>query len=233
MQQSPHAFLIVEKGEPYGAGDVVPLVGDKTLLGRSSQEYEPDLAFDSPYVSRQHSTIEYSEGAHTLTDLDSRHGTFLNGSRLTPGEAYDLEDRVRIILARDEVVLTFSVAHPTGSETWDYAESRSETLSTQKPGPVVVLDRERREVIIDGRMLDLTGKLYDLLCLFYENRGRVVSHVEIKRVVWQERELGADGMPLVTNEEVATLIYRLRRRLGPHAYLVRTVPGYGYMLDIK
>ena len=233
MQQLPHAFLVVDKGEPYGTGDVVPLVGDKTLLGRSSQEYEPDLAFDSPYVSRQHATIEYSDGAHTLTDLDSRHGTFLNGRQLTPGEAYDLEDRVRIILARDEVVLTFSVAHPTGSETWDYAESRSETLSTQKPGPVVVLDRERREVIIDGRMLDLTGKLYDLLCLFYENRGRVVSHVEIKRVVWQERELGADGMPLVTNEEVATLIYRLRRRLGPHAYLVRTLPGYGYMLDIK
>ena len=232
MLQTPHAFLIVVKGEPYGNGDVLPLVGEKTLLGRSSEEYEPDVSFDCPYVSRQHATIENSEGAHLLTDLDSRHGTSLNGRQLTPGEACDLEDQDRIVLARDEVVLTFSVAHPTGSETWDYAESQSESPAAEKPGPTVILDRERREVIIDGRVLILRGKPYDLFCLLYDNRGRTVSSIGIKRVVWQERESGADGMPLVTNEEVATLIYRLRKGLGPYADLVHTFPGYGYMLDV-
>jgi DNA-binding response OmpR family regulator len=152
---------------------------------------------------------------------------------LTPGEAYDLEDRDRIVLARDEVVLTFSVAHPTGSETWDYAESQSEAPAAQKPGPAVNLDRERREVIIDGRVLVFRGRLWNLVCLLHENRRRVVSTVEIKRVVWPERESGADGMPLVTNEEVATLVYRLRNRLAPYADLIRTFPGDGYMLDVE
>jgi pSer/pThr/pTyr-binding forkhead associated (FHA) protein len=233
MQLSPHAFLFVVKGEPYSNGDVLPLVGDKTLLGRSSEQYEPDLPFDCPYVSRQHATIEYSEGAHLLTDLDSRHGTSFNGRRLTPGEAYDLEDRDRIVLARDEVVLTFSVAHPTGSETWDYAESQSESPASEKPGPTVILDQQRREVIIDGHVLVLRGRLWNLICLLYEDRRRVVCTVEIKREVWPERESGADGMPLVTNEEVATLIYRLRNRLAPYADLVRTFPGDGYMLDVE
>lgn len=233
MLQSPHAFLIVEKGEPYSAGEVVPLVGDKTLLGRSSREYQPDLAFDSPYVSRQHATIEFSEGAHALTDLESRHGTHIDGARLAPGEAYDLRDRDRIILARDEVMLTFSLAHSAGSETWDYAESQPESLAAQSPGPVVILNRDRCEVIIDGRVLELSGKPYDLFCLLYESRGRVVSHVEIKRVVWQERGLGADGMPLVTRDEVTTLINRLRNGLEPYRDLVRTFRGYGYMLDLE
>ena len=44
--------------------------------------------------------------------------------------------------------------------------------------------------------------------------------------------LGADGRPLVTDEELTTLVYRLRKRLDPHGDLIRTVPGYGYMLDL-
>ena len=233
MSQLPHAFLIVEKGEPYTAGEIVPLVGNQTVLGRSSPEYQPDHAFDSPYVSRQHATIEHIEGAHFLTDLDSRHGTSVNGTLLTPGEAHDLTDRDRISLARDEVVLTFSLAHPTGSETWDYTESQPEGLAAHESGPAVILDRERREVIFSGRLLSIRGKLYDLFCLLYENQGRAVSALEIKSVVWQERELGADGMPLVTSEEVTSLVYRLRQRLEPHGDLVCTVPGYGYMLDLE
>ena len=44
--------------------------------------------------------------------------------------------------------------------------------------------------------------------------------------------MGADGMPLVTAEELTTLVYRLRERLRPHGDLIRKVPRYGYMLDL-
>jgi DNA-binding winged helix-turn-helix (wHTH) protein len=66
----------------------------------------------------------------------------------------------------------------------------------------VVLDHERREVTLDGRPLALSGRLYDLLCLLYENRGRAVSDREIKAAVWQERGLGTDGLPLVLQRKV-------------------------------
>jgi DNA-binding response OmpR family regulator len=168
-----------------------------------------------------------------LTDLDSRHGTSLNGKRLAPGEPRELQDRDRISLARDAAVLIFTTATPTGSETWDYPESQLEPDADQTPGSLLIVDLERREVILDGRRLDLRGKLYDLIALLYENRGRAVSTHDIKRIVWKERELSADGMPLVTNQEVITLIYRLRKRLGPYKDLIRTAPSYGYMLVLE
>jgi DNA-binding response OmpR family regulator len=158
---------------------------------------------------------------YVLTDSESRHGTSLNGKRLPPAEPRQLQDRDRISLARDAAVLIFTTAFPMGSETWDY------------PGSPLILDPDRREVILDGRPLPLSGKLYALLALLYENRGQAVSARDIKKAVWKERVTGADGMPLVTNEEVSTLVYRLRKRLGPYKDLIRTVPGYGYMLDLE
>ena len=232
MHQSPDAFLIVEKGEPYHTGEALPLVGGKVWLGRISQEYQPDFSFRSPYVSRRHATIEYKDGAYFLTDLPgSRHGTWINGEQLAPGVPREIRDRDRIGLAREEVVLIFAAATLTDSDTWDYPESQPKPTAAQRE-PSVILDQERREVVLDGQPLVLSGKLYDLLCLLYENRGRAVSDRDIKTAVWQERGLGADGMPLVTDEELTTLVYRLRKRLEPHGDLVRTVPGYGYMLDL-
>lgn len=231
MEQSPGAFLIVEKGEPYRSGEALPLGRDKVWLGRASQEHQPDFSFRSLHVSRQHATIEYRGGAYFLTDLDSRHGTSLNGEQLAPGEPRKLKDRDRIGLAREEVMLSFVTAVVTKSETWDYPPSRPEEAA-QKPGCPIVLDRERRQVTLDDKPLALRGKLYDFLFLLYRHLGYAVSDREIKKAVWPERELGSDGMPLVTDEELTTLVYRLRKRLAPHGNLVRTVPGYGYMLDL-
>jgi len=232
MLQSPDAFLIVEKGEPYSAGEALPLTGGKVLLGRTSQEYQPDFSFRSPYISRRHATIEYREGTYFLTDLPgSRHGTWLNGEQLTPGVAQEIMDRDRIGLARGEVMLTFAAAALPDSDTWDYPESQPGPPAAQGQEALVIVDQERREVTLDRQPLAVSGKLYDLLCLLYENRGRAISDRNIKEAVWQERGLGIDGMPLVTDEELTTLVYRLRRRLESYGDLVRTVPGYGYMLD--
>jgi pSer/pThr/pTyr-binding forkhead associated (FHA) protein len=234
MQQSPDAFLIVEKGEPCSNGDVLPLAKANVTLGRTSPDHQPDFSFLSPYISRRHATIEFREGSHFVTDLpDSRHGTWVNGQRLVPGQPHQIRDRDRISLARDEVVLTFAAAASTGSETWEYPESQPELSTAQNRGCPVILDRERREVSLDGQPLRLSGKLYDLCCLLYENQGRAVSVHDIKKGVWPEREFGADGMPLVTNEEVITLVYRLRKRLEPHDHLVRTVSGFGYIFDLE
>jgi pSer/pThr/pTyr-binding forkhead associated (FHA) protein len=234
MQKLPDAFLIVEKGEPYSTGKALPLEKAKVLLGRASPDHQPDFAFHSPYISRRHATIEFMEGSHFLIDLpESRHGTWVNGKRLVPGQPYGIRDRDRIGLARDEVVLTFAAAASTSDETWEYLESQPGPTMAEKPDSIFILDPNRREVILDGQPLRLSGKLYDLLCLLHENQGRAVSAHEIKMNVWPERELGADSMPLVSNEEVTTLVYRLRKRLESHDHLIRTVSGYGYMLDLE
>lgn len=232
MLQSPDAFLIVEKGEPYGVGEALPLLRGKMLLGRASPDDQVDVSFHSPYISRRHAKIEFKDGLYYLVDLESRHGTRVNDKRLVPGEACEIRHGERISLARDEVVLTFSTAAPAGGQTWDYPESQPEPPVARKPDSLLVLDQERREVILDGKPLTLSGKLYELLQLLYQNQGRAVDARDIKGEVWPERGLGADGLPLVTNGEVTTLVYRLRKRLEPYSDLIRSVPGYGYMLDL-
>ena len=51
-----------------------------------------DLLLEHPFVSRRHAEILYDEGAFTIVDQGSRHGTFVNGKRverkkLTPNDA--------------------------------------------------------------------------------------------------------------------------------------------------
>jgi DNA-binding winged helix-turn-helix (wHTH) protein len=235
MQQESDAFLIVEKGEPYHSGETLPLVGGKVWLGRGTRDNQPDFSFRSPYISRRHATIECKDGAYLLTGLPgSRHGTYINGKRLVPGESRELRERDQISLAREEVVLTFSIAARTDLQTWSYPELQQEPSAVQNwDNPPLILIPSRHQVILDGQPHILTGKVYDLLCLPFENQGQPVSRRTIKITVWQERELGVDGNPLVTDVELNNLVRRLREFLGPHRDLVRTVPGYGYMLDLE
>ncbi len=52
---------------------------DKIVLGRI---LSADLRIDDPRVSRIHALLEVRDGALTVTDLASSHGTFVNGSKV-------------------------------------------------------------------------------------------------------------------------------------------------------
>ena len=41
------------------------------------------------------------------------------------------------------------------------------------------------------------------------------------------------GNPLVDDEEITTLVYRLRNQLGECGVMIRTIRGYGYLLDLE
>jgi FOG: FHA domain len=44
---------------------------------------ENDIVVSDPTVSRQHAEIRNVSGAYRIVDLDSSHGTFVNGQRVT------------------------------------------------------------------------------------------------------------------------------------------------------
>ena len=67
---------------------------------------------------------------------------------------------------------------------------------------------EKRKPYGIGEALPLSGKLYGLLEVLYDYRGWSASDLTIKMKVRPERGLGADGMPLVTREELTTLVYQ-------------------------
>jgi len=87
---------------------------------------------------------------------------------------------------------------------------------------------------MDGKELQLYGKDMDLLMLLYQNMDRAVSYTEIKKDVWPERLFeDSDGVPDVGGDEISALVYRLRKRMGRHGELIKNVPRYGYILDLR
>ena len=86
------------------AGDEQPvfeLSAEETTIGRLS---DSDIVITNPYVSRRHAKVIRRGGAFFVSDINSTHGTFVNGSRvseqrLLPGD--------RISLGHDQVQLLF------------------------------------------------------------------------------------------------------------------------------
>lgn len=106
--------------------------------------------------------------------------------------------------------------------------------AAQPPGPqtygAIVLDRERRTVRRGSSAIHLTPKEYDLLVLFADNAGRVVTHSMALQRLWGpahkddtqylrvlvgqlRAKIDADGAGLITNE--AGVGYRLVRPSQP------------------
>lgn len=81
-----------------------------------------------------------------------------------------------------------------------------------------------REALLDGEPLDLTTTEYDLLVVLARRAGRVQ-----KREVLVEdlRGIGFDSF----DRSVDVLVSRLRRKLGKHGTMIKTVRGLGYLLS--
>jgi DNA-binding response OmpR family regulator len=84
----------------------------------------------------------------------------------------------------------------------------------------VVVDRNAREVTVDGQPVELTTKEFDLLATLLENPGVVVSRDQLLDRVWGMTYPGG-------TRTVDVHVAQLRRKLG-RPELVRTVRGAGY-----
>ncbi|MGW1018393.1 response regulator transcription factor [Streptomyces niveus] len=118
------------------------------------------------------------------------------------------------------------------AKPFDFAElvARVRALSRRapKPPPLVIrhggicLDRDRREVRVDGREVDLTPKEFAVLQRLIEAGGDAVPHGELVRSVWDEH------LDPRTSAVRAT-ISRLRGKLGARDAVVADT-GEGYRL---
>ena len=87
----------------------------------------------------------------------------------------------------------------------------------------VRLDPRARRVTVDGQTVDLTAKEFDLLACLMEHRGRVLSRVELKELVW---DFSFDAQTKV----VDLYVHYLRRKLGSAGEIIETVRGVGYVV---
>ena len=222
------AVLYVIRGEPYRSGTCINLSADETLAGRVTNQFTPDLAFTNAFISRKHFAIRKEQDQAVLYDLGSRHGTEINGVRLTPHTPYPLSNFDIIKIAKGMAVLHFSYLF--AEQTLDI-EPLSITMQLEVPEQPVAINWEKRECAVGGRRIPMSEKEYLLLHVLYENANRLVSIEEIKTRVWPERSPGEDGIPDVTLDELNALIYRIRKKYGKDTFVISAVRGTGYVLE--
>jgi hypothetical protein len=93
-----------------------------------------------------------------------------------------------------------------------------------RAGPLLI-DRQRREVLLRGRSIELAPRYYDLLVYLAERPGQPVSPTELDEAVWQpQHSTGAE-------ERVKTGIKELRKALQDDAKYIVSYRGMGYAFD--
>jgi transcriptional regulator/AAA ATPase-like protein len=84
-----------------------------------------------------------------------------------------------------------------------------------------MLDVEARELVIEGRRLPLTPLEFSLMRYLYEHEGSAISRESLLRDVWgRQYDVGSNVVDVVVRS--------IRKKLGSHADLIETVPGFGY-----
>lgn len=92
-----------------------------------------------------------------------------------------------------------------------------------KPISRVVLESTARRVSIDGTVLLLTTVEYEILSRLTEAAGSIITRERLIAEVF-ERQFNPEDRSLDVH------IHRLRKKLGPHGWLLVTVRGSGHML---
>lgn len=92
-----------------------------------------------------------------------------------------------------------------------------------KPITCVVLESTARRMSIDGTVLPLTTVEYEILSRLTEAAGSIIAREQLIAEVF-ERQFNPEDRALDVH------IHRLRRKLGPHGWLLVTVRGSGHML---
>ncbi|PSQ54511.1 MAG: DNA-binding response regulator [Bacteroidetes bacterium QH_10_64_37] len=105
----------------------------------------------------------------------------------------------------------------------DQEAQQDDTASPIELGGLVV-EPEKRKVLVGGEPVDLTSKEFELLLLFAQNPGRAYSRDELLDEVWGYQYSGY-------SHTVNTHINRLRNKIEPNPSdprYVKTVWGMGY-----
>ena len=215
MTTQSDAMLVVEKGIPDDVS-VIPLEGRESLVGKSSSA---NIIIDNPYVSRRHAQISRDSRGFLIKDLDSKNGTYINGSQLKSG-SYRLNSGDRIEFGAGQVILRF--------QQW----GTTVTLPpiNQLASDDLLVDQRSREVWISGQKVDppFSRKEFDILHLLFQRKGEACSKDDIASRGWQERTQGDVG-----DQDIEQYIRRLRLRIEPdpsHPQYIITVRGFGYRL---
>lgn len=89
----------------------------------------------------------------------------------------------------------------------------------------ICIDDEKHTVSVDGAIINLTNKEYQLLVMLCSHVGRVYSRDVLINSVWNDN---IDSF----SRSLDVHIRSLRAKLGPYENIIKTVRGIGYKVEL-
>lgn len=90
----------------------------------------------------------------------------------------------------------------------------------------IILDRTAHQVVIDGQVVELSFKEFELLSYFVENKGVALSRERILNNVWNYDYFG-DARTIDTH------VKKLRSKMGTKGDYIKTIWGMGYKFEVN
>lgn len=134
----------------------------------------------------------------------------LQGFKLGVDEYVSKPFSPKILVARVEALLRRSQGTPA---------------DTSEAGGIRI-DKAAHQVTIDGQVIDLSYKEFELLNYFMENQGLALSREKILNHVWNYDYFG-DARTIDTH------VKKLRSKMGEKGEYIKTIWGMGYKFEVN
>ena len=89
----------------------------------------------------------------------------------------------------------------------------------------ITMDKNAHEVMVDGKLVELSYKEFELLAYFIKNQGIALSRERILNNVWNYDYFG-DARTIDTH------VKKLRSKLGKRGEYIKTIWGMGYKFEV-
>ena len=148
-----------------------------------------------------------------ITAKDTENDT-VTGFNLGADDYISKPFSLREVIARVKAVLRRTATSDT--------EKAPDQLCYQS----LVIDITKKKVSIDGEEVPLTNKVYEILFLLLQNKGRVFSREVILSRIWSDEVY-------VLDRTIDVNITRLRKKIGTYGKRIVTRLGYGYCFETE
>jgi hypothetical protein len=195
----------------------ITLTQDSVIMGRGE---DSDIVLNERQVSRHHVRIYKEDDVYYIADLDSKNGTWVNGTQLKGTQRLVDGDEINLALA---IKFQFIGTGATAPLPFD--------LPANIAGGRLRLDLDARRVFINEVEVSppLSPPQYRMLEMLYVNPGKICTREQVIATVWPD--VVGDG---VSEQAIDALVRRLRDRLAeidPDWQYIITVRGHGFRLN--